>query len=466
MEYEPNEQAHQSVTKFEAMLKTDAVYFFDAEDFEEIIHHYLNEGKLSLAKKAIQMGLQQHPGSIELKLLDVEVMVFENQFEKAETLLDRLQQIDPQNEEIFIQRANICSKQNNHLKAIDLLYQALALTEDDFDIHSLLGMEYLFLDDYQRAKMCFIHCLDIEPEDYTSLYNLIFCFEYLEDNQGAITYLNNYLDSNPYCQVAWHQLGKQYYEAKMYPEALSAFDYAIISDDTFLGAYYEKGRVLEQLKQYTEAIENYSLTMELDNPTSQAYLRMGRCYEKLGAYEQAQHYYYLTVHEDPLLDKGWLAITDFYIGQKKFNKAKEYIDKAINIDGENATYWKRCAIIHSTLGDLDESDFAFSQAVDLGDYELDTWLSWSKVLCTNDELEAAVEVLLQGLEFHPEKAALKYALAGMYHKLGQEPQAYDQLKSAIQLEPENLKEFRQGYPEFYSTPSVQRIIKESQKASE
>ena len=64
------------------MLKTDDVYFFDAEDFEDIIHHYLNNGKVSLAKKAIKISLKQHPDSIELKLLDVEVMVFENNFEK------------------------------------------------------------------------------------------------------------------------------------------------------------------------------------------------------------------------------------------------------------------------------------------------------------------------------------------------------------------------------------------------
>lgn len=466
MEYEPNEPTHQSVTKFEAMLKTDAVYFFDAEDFEEIIHHYLNEGKISLAKKAIRMGLQQHPGALELQLLDVEVMVFENHFEKAEALLDQLQQIDAQNEEIFIQRANICSKQSNHLKAIDLLYQALALSDDDFDIHALLGMEYLFLDDYPRAKQCFMHCLETDPDDYTSLYNLIYCFEYLEDAQGAITYLNTYLDTNPYCQIAWHQLGKQYYSVKMYPEALSAFDFAIISDDTFLGAYFEKGRVLEKLGRYAEAIENYSLTMEMDNPTSQAYLGIGRCYEKMGSDHQAQHYYYLTVHEDPLLDKGWLAITDFYLKQKKFVKAKESIDKAIGIDGENPTYWQRCAVIHQALGDLDEADFAFSQTVDLGNYDLDTWLAWAEVLRKNEETESAAEILIQGKEFHPEAGALSYALAGICYELGQDEEACNHLSSAIDQDPEKLKHFKQSFPEFFSNPRVQQILKEGRNASE
>ena len=35
----PNEHPEQAIRKFESMLQTDYVYFFDSEDFEEIIHH-------------------------------------------------------------------------------------------------------------------------------------------------------------------------------------------------------------------------------------------------------------------------------------------------------------------------------------------------------------------------------------------------------------------------------------------
>ncbi|MBT8236407.1 MAG: hypothetical protein KJO04_09465, partial [Bacteroidia bacterium] len=60
MALDPNDQPGRPVAKFESMLKTDDVYFFDADDFEDIIHHYLNHGKISLAKKAIKIGLTQH----------------------------------------------------------------------------------------------------------------------------------------------------------------------------------------------------------------------------------------------------------------------------------------------------------------------------------------------------------------------------------------------------------------------
>src|SRR5690606_32177841 len=121
-------------------------------------------------------------------------------------------------------------------------------------------------------------------------------------------------------------------DLKKYQKALTAFDFAIISDDSFIGAYLEKGKVLEKLGRYNEAIENYNITLELDDPTSFAYLRIGRCYEKLGLEELGLKFYLKTVHEDPLLDKGWIAITDFYIKKQKYRKALFFISKAIGID--------------------------------------------------------------------------------------------------------------------------------------
>ncbi len=465
MALDSNERPGQPIAKFESMLKTDDVYFFDAEDFEDIIHHYLNNGKVSLGKKAIKIGLQQHPDSIELKLLDVEVMVFENNLEVAERMLDELQLLDSSNEEIYIQRANIYSKKDNHEAAVTLLHKALELAEDSFDIHSLLGMEYLFMDNFQLAKENFMMCVSFDQEDYSSLYNVIYCFEFMEDYDGAIHYLNDYLERNPYCEVAWHQLGKQYTAKKMLNEALASFDFAIISDDTFIGAYFEKGRVLEKLGRYNEAIENYETTISIEDPTSHAYLRIGKCHEKLHNDDLAKHFFYHTVHEDPLLDKGWLAITDFYYRKKDYKKALYYINKAINIDEENSLYWKKCAKINKALENYDEADFAYKQAVDLGNFELETWLSWTAVVLQCDDAESAFQILQQGLEFYPEEAKLWYAVTGVHLMLKQTVKAKKSFAKAIKLDADKLSTFEAGFPQFYQLDWIQDIISEIKRAS-
>lgn len=333
------------------------------------------------------------------------------------------------------------------------------------DIHALIGMEYLFMDDYASAKVNFIKCLEEEPEDYASLYNAIYCFEYLEEHDEAIDFLNQYLESNPYCEVAWHQLGKQFFIKSMYKEALASFDFAIISDDRFIGAYFEKGKVLEKLKRYNEAIENYEITLGLEDPTSFAYLRIGKCHEKLGNNELAKQFYYKTVHEDPLLDKGWIAITDFYYRQENFEKALYYINKAIQIDEENVLYWKRSAEINKQLQFFEESDIAYQKTIELGNYELDTWISWTDVLTHLGEYDSAILTLLQGLEFYPEEAVLEVRLAALYYLVSDGAKGSYHLRNALRNNPKQAYILEKHFPSVYNRLSVKNIITEFKNAS-
>ncbi|MBN4070645.1 tetratricopeptide repeat protein [Olleya sp. AH-315-F22] len=447
-----------SLSKFESMLKTNHVLFFDSNEFENIIHHYMDIGKMALAKKAIKLGLEQHPESTSLKLFQVEVFVFENKLKIADELLNKLFEIEPSNEDIYIQKANILSKKDDHEKAISILKQALKFSENNADLFSLIGMEYLFLDKFEDAKFYFLKCLEEDYEDYSALYNAIYCFDFLEQNTEAIEFLDTYLQKNPYCEVAWHQLGKQYYNTKDYKKALAAFDFAIISDDLFIGAYLEKGKVHEKLKQFDIAIENYKITLALDDPTSFALLRIGKCYEKLGQDDLAVQHYYKTVEEDPLLDKGWIAITNFYNKNKNYQKALYYINKAINIDSENVIYWELYAQINKRLHYLEEAERGYKKALELGNYELDTWLARADILIDLGEYEAASFSLIQTAEFYSEHAEVEYRLAGVYFITNQSVKGRFHLKNALALDKDYFFIIEELFPTVYNRKSIKEIL--------
>ncbi|MCY1478353.1 TPR repeat-containing protein YrrB [compost metagenome] len=447
-----------SLSKFESMLKTNKVLFFDSEEFEEIILHYLDMGKASLAKKALKLALEQHPRSTGLKLVQVEMLVYDDKLETAEKLLNELYAIEPQNEEIFIQKANIYSKRDNHEKAVELLQEALKLTDDYADVYNLIGMEYLFMDNLELAKENFIKCLEEDVEDQAALYNVVYCFEFLDQNKEAIAFLENYIDRNPYSEIAWHQSGRLYYGLQDYENALRCFDYASMIDDEFMGAFMEKAKSLERLKRYDEAIESYNRTIELDDPTSYALLRIGKCYEKLGNKPLALKYFHKTVHEDPLLDKGWIAITDFYVRQKNYQKALFYVNKAIGIDNENRLYWKRYATINRALDFLEEAEIGYRKAVEFGDYELDTWLYWIDILQYLGEFEAAIHTLLQASEYFPEEFQLEYRLAGLYFMEDDETKGKFHLSNGLRVSFENHTILETLFPTVWERKDVQKMI--------
>jgi tetratricopeptide (TPR) repeat protein len=465
MQLSPNEYNNFCLSRFESMLKTNNVLFFDAEEFEQIIHYYLENGKISLAKKATKLGLAQHPTSTNLKLFQIEMLIFENKLDIADGLLDTLYLLEKSNEEIYIQKANILSRRDEHKKAIKSLEKALELTNDQTDVFSLLGMEYLFLEDFENAKYYFMKCLEADEGDFSALYNIIYCFEYLDQNEAAITYLNEFLNNDPYCEVAWLQVGKQYKILKKFKKALAAFDFAIISDDRFIGAYLEKGKVLEKLNRHQEAIESYTITLGLDDPTSFALLRIGKCHEKLGNKEMALQFYTKCVEEDSLLDKGWIAITDIHYRAKDYQKALYFIDKALNIDSQNVVYWKRYAKINSKLNLLEEAEVGFRKTLELGNYELETWLTRCDILIKLGEYEASVKNLYQAAEFYPECAEIEYRLAGAYYYLSEDSKGEYHLKNGLNFEPEFTLILEELFPEVYELKSVKEIIGERENPS-
>ena len=248
--------------------------------------------------------------------------MFDGSYNDAQVLLEQIEKLSPENEEIFLQRANISSKQKDHSKAIEFLLKALNVTDEPIEVWNLIGMEYLFLEDYIKANDFFLRCVRENSMDYQSLYNLLYCHDQLEENIEAINTLNRILETNPYSEVAWHQLGKLYAKINKYEEALSAYEFAIISDDTFTGAYIEKGKLLEKMGRINQAIDNYEFSAKLNAPNAYVIQRIGGCHIKLGNDQLALQYFKKSIKLDPNHEKSWISLVDYFFKSGFFSKAK------------------------------------------------------------------------------------------------------------------------------------------------
>ena len=435
-----SEDNNPSLTKFEQMLKTNQVLFFDALEFENIIHHYIDFAQFNLAKKAIKMGMEQHPHNIELMLLKSEILLIDGDFKKAEDVLSIIEKISPEHEEVFLQRANISSKKKDHPKAIDLLKKALDVTEEPIEIWNLLGMEYLFLEDYLKGKNYFKLCVKENTLDYQSLYNLLYCYEQLGEDIEAINTLNSLLEINPYSEVAWHQLGKIYIKINKPEEALSAFEFAIISDDCFTGAYVEKGKLLEQMGRINEAIDNYEFSQNFSDPNAFVNHRIGLCHLKLGNDKLAIRYLEESIKLEPNHEKSWTALIDFLIDRKDYLKAQYYVNKALHSNSDNTDLWKKSSLIHFELNYYKETALSCETIINLGNHAIQNWTLWMDSLMLVDDWKNALKVAEQALQHHQKDASILYRLAGCKFRLGDHNEAqmiFNQIKNKIKI-PRNI----------------------------
>lgn len=460
MEYEEFDNNKSiSLTRFEKMLKTNRILFFDSNEFENIISYYLENGKINFAKKAIKLGLEQHPDSSNLALFEIEILIFENKLDNAEKLLEALILSEPSNEEVYIQKANIYSKKKLHQKAILCLNKILDFNPDNAEVYSLIGIEYLFMEDFENAKFNFIKCLNYDDSDYSALYNIVYCFEILEQNNKAIEYLNTYLNTNPYCEVAWHQLGKQYLFFKNYAKAISAFDFAIISDEYFIGAYIEKGRALEKINKYNEAIENYKLIIALKDESSYPLLRMGICYNKISNYKKAIQNLNECVQVDPQLNKAWYLLAEIYYKNQKYNSAILSIKKALEINSEKEDYWKLYAKINIGLKLYEEADIGFQKIIELGEADESIWLAKVDTLIKLGEYNYAIDILEKCYELFEDKSIILYRFSGIYFLQNKIEDGIVQLKKAISINKKNKYIFKELFRVISKYKYLEKILK-------
>ena len=215
----------QNVKRFEEMLKTNEVYFFDSDEYASIARYYLDTGNTSKAEKALSLGLEQYPDNTNLQVVQSEIMILHGKLDEAVEKLEYLHSMDPDNSELLYQLASALSKSGNHRDAINALLSIPGNPDFSYaDVTFMLGNEYLMLEEYDKAIEYFTRTLEIDPEDNTALYNLVYCYETQKEHEACIGFLKDFIDRQPYNEVAWHQLGKQYAYLDNDNEALRAFD--------------------------------------------------------------------------------------------------------------------------------------------------------------------------------------------------------------------------------------------------
>ena len=166
------------------------------------------------------------------------------------------------------------------------------------------------------------------------------------------------------------------YNSKNYKEALSAFDFAIISEDTFTGAYIEKGKLLEKIGRLNEAISNYQIALKTNDPSAFLWHRIGSCHLILGNDNIGIQFLRKAIQLEPSFERSWIKLTGFYIKKRDYRKAKYYVLKGLKSNSDCISLWKKSMIIHRFLIEYEEVIHACQNLIALEHRNIDTWLHY------------------------------------------------------------------------------------------
>jgi len=388
--------------RFEQMLQTNENYFFDLEEFLDIIDEYVTVGNYNMAQKAIDLGLQQYEDSVDILLYQAEIHSLNDRLEKAEELLSKLKSIDPYRIEIPLLEAELYSRKHLHKKAIQSLRNALQLPEvDKGEVYELMTVEFLYLEDYQSALETSLESLKFDSKSSTALYNAITCYDLLGQTTQAIHFLQQYLEKEAFSEVGWSLLAKKYIDQQAYKKALEALDYAIAIDDKFLGAYYDKAYVYTQLKDYKNALRFYKLTLRIADPTAFTFFHIANIYEQLEDYQAAVENYFLAINEDPGYYKSWIRLVHIKIKLNDLDSALDIIKQALDIIN-NQELFELLGDIHLLRKETLKAIPAYEMSLKLGTFKLPVILKLSDLYKETGQIEKYKQLLLEAKKHFPD----------------------------------------------------------------
>lgn len=91
-----DEQLKVLVDKFDSMIQSGDRYFFDVEELEMIIDHYLIANQLDKTNVAIKYAMEQYPHIASFMLKKAQMLVSSNHINKALEILSEVENIEPE----------------------------------------------------------------------------------------------------------------------------------------------------------------------------------------------------------------------------------------------------------------------------------------------------------------------------------------------------------------------------------
>ena len=446
-------------TKFENMLEEGSALYYEVDDLDELLEHYMVHHKLELAFKVVEIAKNQYPGNQQLKIKEAELLSLTSKHREALDLLEEVEILENFNPEFHIAKATVLSQCGEYHKAIDSLNLALDCASDEHDmIYMNLAVEYQNIENYPKAVSFLKKALYADPTNEDALYELAYCFELSKNYSEAVSTFNKIIDQAPYNEHAWFNLGASYQALGEFDKALVAFDYVIVIDENFHAAYFNKANVLVRLKKYKDAIELYKKALAFEILDSLIFFYIGDCYDNLEDHRNVLTWFEKAIKKDAEMADAWLGASSSLDMLSRELEALEYAKKAIKIDPENGDYWCFMAGLQVKYDLPNESINSFEKAIEHGYLLEDIWEDYAQLCLSIKNDVRATSVVERGLELHQDNKTLQVYRSITLYRSNKEDEGFEILVQVLMQEPKLIEEFIFFYPKGMELDEIQFLI--------
>ena len=138
--------------RFEKMLDDGTLLYYEVDDLDQLLDHYLIHHRLELAFKVIEITKSQYPSNRQMTIREAELLLLSDRKAEAVELLKEVENLESFNPDYHIICAQAHSQSGHYDDAVISLERALECSPEESDhIHLNIAIEYQNMENYSAA---------------------------------------------------------------------------------------------------------------------------------------------------------------------------------------------------------------------------------------------------------------------------------------------------------------------------
>lgn len=399
-EFEENEEKLMAlVEQYQFARENNEPIHFSEEDFEEIIHYFLQSNKASEALEASEFALNIFPYSSEFSLAKADAYLELGDLENAEETLDNNYTLDYSDVNFYLIKSEIFLQRNQFDEALDTIKKGLKNCFEDKDsLYLQMADIYEEMGDYHNMILSVKKALKINPKNEEAFVTISFAFQFHQSTSDKISIFSELIDEDPYNVLAWYHLYLAYRESKKMDKAIEALEYILAIEpeneeciNNLAITYYENN-------DYEKAL-NFLLELEkTDGLSAYNYIIMGVCYRELKQYKKAKVCFKEAMAIDDENPDLYFHLALMYFEEKKYNAAYSLIQKAVSYSKSNVYFLELKANIMLGMDMLEESIEVLKTMIKIDPEMYLAYAKLSLALYINGQSKEALELIKEAIE--------------------------------------------------------------------
>ena len=162
------------IKRYESYSENHESIYFSQDEFENILHHFLEAGKNRKALKAANLAIEQYPYVVDFLVLKAQCYSNMQEFDTAITILEKASNLHPGDAEIFLIKGNVYAMKGDHTEALESFERALESSDEKDDIYYSIGLTYQNQAKYHDAIKYYKIALEENLNNENVLYKLAY----------------------------------------------------------------------------------------------------------------------------------------------------------------------------------------------------------------------------------------------------------------------------------------------------